>query len=746
MSLTYGPWEYAGGNGMRVGIDPSTATVTHTSTSVVVTYLVYTENQHNYDDFQTLTFGGSYNGAATLDYNNQAASGSGAVLRATKTYTYTYPGGSFGSSPATLTFSTTVSGAYNAVSPSHSVTVTIPARPYGAPAAPTAAAVARVSDTKQTVTWTNNATAGEPYTNVEVWRSTDGGAYVQIATVGAVATYSDATTTLGHRYQYRVRATNPVGQSAYAMTGTVDTTPPAPGTPTAVKQATGDIVVTWTNTASWTAGVEVWHAANGVWDASPLVTLGVVTSYSHTSPSASVTHTYRLRNVGSGGLTSAYSGASNVVQLLTAPLAPTALSPSSVARDARIAIDLSWQYNSADTTAQKKFEIQYRVDGGAWTSMGAITSASTLRTIVGGTWTNGTSLEWQVRTWGSYVDPSPWSTSALITLSTPPVVTITSPESGPLWATSKLTATWSYYDADGTAQSAWYATLRTQSGVGLEYKSGSGTATTATFAYALANLSTYRVDVAVKDSAGMLASQSRIFSVSYALPMVPSLAVDWRPEEAATYLTVTTPATVSPAVDTDHVEVWRSVDGGVTWALVDPAVSSGATVVDAVPPLGVPVSYRAVAVSAIPSVATSAPQTVQTDGCAHVWLNAGPGFGTSVRLQSNVVVDIATTPDKTLRTFAGRVSPVEFSAAASSAMVRSRVVRIQAARFAPWIGVTGSSTWEDVEAIGMLPGPHCYRDPEGRRYFVSMAGAGVSGIGTSVGGMDFTLTEIDWSE
>ena len=217
MALTHGPWEYGGGNGMRVGIDPSTAAVTHASTTVVLSFAAYTENQYNYDDYQTLTFGGTA-GSGTYDYNNQSSTGSGDVLRTTRTYTYTYPAGSYGTSPGSVTFSATVSGAYNGVTPSHTVTVAIPARPYGVPAAPTAATVARVSDTSHTITWTSHSTTGEPYSSVEVQRSTDGGAWARIATLGNVSSYTDTTTSANHQYQWRVRASNSAGASGFSST------------------------------------------------------------------------------------------------------------------------------------------------------------------------------------------------------------------------------------------------------------------------------------------------------------------------------------------------------------------------------------------------------------------------------------------------------------------------------------------------------------------------------------------------
>ena len=114
---------------MRVGMSTvSWSAVTSTSTTVTATVEIYTENQFSYSDGQTLTYSGSISG--TTNYTNDEAGGLD-TLRATKTYTYTYPSGSYGTSPGNATFTATVSGAYNGVTPSHSITSAIPARPGG---------------------------------------------------------------------------------------------------------------------------------------------------------------------------------------------------------------------------------------------------------------------------------------------------------------------------------------------------------------------------------------------------------------------------------------------------------------------------------------------------------------------------------------------------------------------------------------------------------------------------------------
>lgn len=129
MAITWGAFEYAGGNGMRVGFEVTWATPTSTSSTVNATVEIYTEVQFNYSgDTQTLSY--SANLGAATNYTNNQSSGT-VALRATKTFTYTYPSGSYGTSPGNVTFTATLSGAYNGVTPSASITTAIPARPGG---------------------------------------------------------------------------------------------------------------------------------------------------------------------------------------------------------------------------------------------------------------------------------------------------------------------------------------------------------------------------------------------------------------------------------------------------------------------------------------------------------------------------------------------------------------------------------------------------------------------------------------
>lgn len=98
------------------------------------------------------------------------------------------------------------------------------------PDAPTALTATTVGPTQVDLAWTNNTTNA---TQIEVERCTGGGCtdFAQLAAIGPTeSTYSDVSATLGNVYEYRVRAVNPVGASAYA--GPVQATTLTPAAPT----------------------------------------------------------------------------------------------------------------------------------------------------------------------------------------------------------------------------------------------------------------------------------------------------------------------------------------------------------------------------------------------------------------------------------------------------------------------------------------------------------------------------------
>lgn len=83
-----------------------------------------------------------------------------------------------------------------------------------APAAPTNLAADSVTSDKVVLEWNDNSNNESGF---RIDRSTGGGAYTEIATVGSdVVKYSDATVEPGTTYTYRIRAYNGFGNSAYS--------------------------------------------------------------------------------------------------------------------------------------------------------------------------------------------------------------------------------------------------------------------------------------------------------------------------------------------------------------------------------------------------------------------------------------------------------------------------------------------------------------------------------------------------
>lgn len=429
MAISWGAWEYSGGNGMRVGIDVSwtanngDANISNDTQAAKATIKVYTENQYSYsNDSQTLSYGGAIGGSQ--GFSNSSSGGS--VLRDTVTYTYYYGANEYGSSPGSRTFSASLSGAYNGVTPSKSVTSDIPLRPTAAPAPPSSVTLTRISDTAMKISWANNSTSAAPWDNgVEVQRD-DGANDVWNGTVGSPSGASTYFTDNGahsnYLYKYRVRALGKVGNSAFVETGIAYTTPDAPTnvTRTPVSGSSAQ-TVSWTVNAPTSLGSyqnEVWVNRAGAWSLLATVS-GTTTSYTDNAANAAQVTYYRVRTITAGGnqgtLYSAYSdNTTATVGTTSPPAAPTNLAPNSNALiSPNLAKVFTWDYNSTDTTAQTYYQIQWRVVGGAsWTLLAQTASSAQSWTAPANTFPDNSNIEWQVRTWGTNATAGAWSASA----------------------------------------------------------------------------------------------------------------------------------------------------------------------------------------------------------------------------------------------------------------------------------------------------------------------------------------------
>lgn len=418
MAIQWGDWDYSGSNGIRVGIEVDWSNVTNSSTTVTATVDIYTQNQYSYDDSQTLTYGGALSGSTNFTNND----GSTAQLRATKTYTYTYGSSSYGSSPATKTFTASLSGAYDGVTPSVSKNHNVPARPYAAPNAPTSASASRVSDTLATVSWVNNATAGRPWSNVQVDAEVNasGSWFLVTAAISGAASAYNAGMYANEKRRWRVWSINSVGSAGPAYTSNyVWSTPAAPTSATRTQFSPTQQNLSWVNNAGYPDYVtDLYYMINnnGTWVYITSTAAGV-TTYSHAGLTAANRYKYLIRTRCTGN--NLYADAPVTTEsagTTTPPLAPTNLSPNGTTIDPSINQNFSWTFQPGQVgDTQTKYQVRHRLSGSStWTTTSIVSSTSPSYTLPGGTYSSGQTIEWQVATHGADATQGPFSASANI--------------------------------------------------------------------------------------------------------------------------------------------------------------------------------------------------------------------------------------------------------------------------------------------------------------------------------------------
>lgn len=696
--------------------DPATGAVT-----VSASYSIWTK--YSIDDSQTLNGAGLF-GGWTHNFQNKTSGGTVGIVTWNGSVSTVY------GSTQSVHLGGWITGHWANINPSVDEWVTIPARPYLPPRQPPSASVARVSDTQHTVSWTasyDSASGAQPWTGVYVERWDNvSNAWYQIATVGwDVTSYSDTSTRADRIYQYRVRAYNPAGTSAYTTTSTIRTTPAAPSNVSAVKSG-ADIVVSWTDNATAETSFDVYDdaAGTGSW-----VKTGLganVTTWTHPAPDPAKTHRYKVRAVNSTG--SAESAFSATVQLQAPPNAPTGLTAPAVF-DATTAQTFSWSHNPVDTSAQTAYEIQYRLKGaGTWSTTGKIASGTSSRSFAANFFANGKEYEWQVRTWGAHATASAWSATATFVTSAKPTATIQAP--GATVNGSVVTVSWTYFDAESTAQAASKVTL-TSGGETLYSETIVGANTSRAIPVDLKDGVSYTVTVEVQDGSGLWSSvASRAFTVDFAEPHKPEVSGVWDRETGSVVLTITNPPFEEGEAEAVSNTVWRSING--VWEVVASNVPPNTAITDRVPALRANNTYRVTAVSAIPSSKDSDPLVITTDDArGRIFINGGPGYATTVRLRDNAALNISFERATAFNRYAGRPFSV-----ATEGEALTHTIGVSA-RLGP-----DTSTLAEIQGLVRDGGPMIYRDPDGRRFRAKVTGlsSGRSGVKTTV---SFTVTEVD---
>lgn len=621
-----------------------------------------------------------------------------------------------------------------------SATLRVPARPFQYPNPPHTVTVTKNSDTSHTTAWTADYTTdagGYPWSAVYVQRwdnVTD--AWYQVASLAYTATsYTDNSTVADREYAYRVRSGNSTGTSAWAYTaGPHDSfTTPAAHTNLQWTKATSDVVLTWSKASTLPVATEVQESAGGgAWTAKATVAAGTNT-WTHTSPNPAVTHQYRVRPI-IEGVAGAWT-TSTIVQLLAAPLAPTALQPSGLTVDPVTGtVTATWSHNPVDGTAQTAYEHRLKVAGGAYTSSGKITSTSASRTLSG--LTRGQTYVHQVLTYGQHAAASPWSAEQSFTTGARPEASITYPTAAD-HGESSLTAVWTFYDLEAGAQTA--SRVELLQGATVVYTTTLGPVTSHALAYELANLTAYKLRVQVQDASGLWSAWAEVeFSTDFVPPTMPTVTGVFDVAAGSVALTIGNPdadgvTTVDPLTNT----VFRSINGGV-WTLVAEGVPLNTTITDPVPSTSGTNTYKVVAWSATPTSAESAPLVLE---CYSTWLfvNGGPGNSTVARLKGGPAVQLQVGRTKVLHQFAGLAAPVEFAGTARTrAYGLSGAVDGFGAEAASW------GSWQAWEAVADLPAPLVYRDPMGRYEHVSISDVTIDhDVSTKKAKVAATLTVVD---
>lgn len=714
MAITWGG--YSGREAVGIDVSMSPATVTAATSSVTLTWSVYvkTDGWSIYSDSQTLTLSNALSASLNYDFGTTASppTPAGAARKLgewTQTVSLSY------TATSSRTLSAGVSGMFNGGTPSASRTVTIPKRPPQVPTIATSATAGYVHDARIELSWVrpgNAGDAGSVWSGIEVVRSVDGAPYAYVGPLSGTATsWVDTTVKANHRYQYGVRAKNASGTGATRYTGMVDTTPAAPSAVKAVKGPSG-ITVTWTDNSPNNESFEVRDGATVLGS-----TTG--TTYLHTSPSTAVTHQYTVRAVGTDGGTraSAWSAPSNVVQLLGAPLAPTSLAPNGGVVDAAQNAVLGWLHTPTDTTEQTHAQVRYRLDGGAWVEPAAIATDVQTWTISAATLEGVALVEWQVRTRGEHADYSPWSAVAQFSLSHEPTAEITTPATGTTGALPTATVTWAYYQSDSHSQVAWTGRVyRTDGTTDTVVASSSGTTqTTWTTPTVLVNGGSYRVELRVRESAGLwsqLALSS--WTVAFPGPLAPEVVTEWVYDAGFVSVSLV-PASdgVAPEVTTWALE--RSIDGGPWEAIADGLAPDGEVIDWTASVRGVN-TYRVTASSDLPStVVVEVALEVECEPC-DAYLSGGPDMASCVRLVHSIQRTISTGRERTLNVFAGRSAPVE-----TSGPMVPYSIQVSADIMPPAHTRGRAVTREALEYLVSLPGPHLYRDHEGAHMWVTLS-------------------------
>lgn len=481
-----------------------------------------------------------------------------------------------------------ITGGFHNGTSTATVTHTIPAIDYSAPAAPSNCSASRSSDSQAKVEWENGATGTTtPRSATLVERQADGGAWSQIASVGASTTnYTDNSISANHRYAYRVRAQGAGGTSDYATSGYIYTTPAAPSSVVAEKTGAQSVRLSIEGAAPWATSYAVERSTDG---GSQWESAGAPASFPWVDSEAPAgTVVYRVRAV-RGSLQSAWSQ-SNSVTTITPPLAPAVTGLPAVAATGSV-LTVSWSPNHPDGSEQTQAQVEHQVgDGDPQTA--TVEGAATSYVLPESATAAAGTVKVRVRTHGLDEDWGAWSGYSTVTVAVPPTAHFTSPaQDGAVVEALPLALAWEASDATGISSQT--LTLLGADGTTLLTRQLDGTACSFQIddsVYALANLSAYEIALTVLGGSSLSAATARSFTTDWAEPAQPTADLETDRVDLSCAVTVHAGTGTGDEPEAVSFSVVRVLADGSQWMVAD-GLTDGQQCIDPLPPLNVAYSY-----------------------------------------------------------------------------------------------------------------------------------------------------------
>lgn len=408
------------------------------------------------------------------------------------------------------------------------VYATVPQRGYSEPNPPKSCTLTKASDTCHKLAWEGDYTGmdgARPWAGVYVDRRTDDGAWVCIKDVSwDVTNYSDNSTVAGHKYDYRLCAHGPGGNSNHVTVGTSYTTPAAPSRVEASKSGASAVALrvygVWAYAKSW--GVQRSADGGSTWK-DVAVAAATASSYvelSDTSAPAG-TVTYRVRAV-RDSLASAWVQSGSITTI-TPPRAPAVTATAVVATGD--AVRVSWAPNHPDGSAQAAAQVEvsgaaaetHDVGAGTWLEL----------KLAKGAW------KVRVRTKGLHADWGEWSAYAAVTVADRPQCWVSSPpHDGAIVSSMPLAVSVEASDETGVASAT--LTLTGPTGTTVASLDVTSLADVELGSYAtVANGLSYTLTLSVRGGSSLTATATRTFRTFWAEPATPVIAVTYDDELAA---------------------------------------------------------------------------------------------------------------------------------------------------------------------------------------------------------------------